>query len=68
LQAFVKILEDCLGKKANIVFKEMQDGDVYETWADIEYSKKAIGYLPKIKIDKGLQEFVSWYLSYYEKV
>jgi UDP-glucuronate 4-epimerase len=68
LLAFVKILEDCLGKKANIIFKEMQDGDVYETWADIEYSKKAIGYLPKIKIDKGLQEFVSWYQSYYEKV
>jgi UDP-glucuronate 4-epimerase len=68
LLTFVNILEDCLGKKANIIFKEMQDGDVYETFADIEYSKKAIGYSPKISIDKGLQEFISWYLSYYAKV
>lgn len=65
LMDFVKILENLLGKKANIVFKEMQDGDVFETWADIEYSNKIIGYTPKVKIDKGLEEFVKWYLLYY---
>jgi UDP-glucuronate 4-epimerase len=44
----------------------MQDGDVRETYADIEESKQAFGFDPKTNIDEGLENFVRWYRDYYK--
>ena len=45
----------------------MQDGDVYQTFADIGDLKEVTGYIPKIKINEGIQEFVNWYKAYFKK-
>lgn len=58
---FISILEDILKKKAQIRYLPMQAGDVMETFADIEYSKKMLGFFPETSLEQGLQKFVSWY-------
>ena len=63
LKDFIKTIEKNLGKKAKIVQKEMQPGDVSQTYADISKAKKLLGYNPKIKIDEGLKIFCEWYLK-----
>lgn len=38
-----------------------QPGDVPITWADISKAKRLLGYDPQTPIEKGLEQFVSWY-------
>jgi len=61
----IKHIEKCVGKKAQIKFEDIQPGDVKKTFADIDYSKKLLGYSPKIKISTGIPRFVNWYKAYF---
>ena len=62
---FVAVLEQALGKKARLDLQPMQPGDVPATWADIEDSRRDLGYDPKTPITVGLPKFVEWYKGYY---
>ena len=64
LMDIVSIIENKLGKKAIIDFKNMQPGDVKKTYADIEIAKNKIGYNPKTSVSTGLEKFIDWYLEY----
>ena len=65
LMRFISILEDALGVKAEINFLPMQPGDVKETYADIESTRRDFGFEPKTALDEGIQKFVEWYREYY---
>lgn len=43
----------------------MQQGDVYQTFADVADLEKNIGFKPKTSIEEGLRKFAKWYKSYY---
>lgn len=34
------------------------------TWADMELTKKVLGYQPRVDLREGLREFVHWYREY----
>lgn len=65
LMYFIKTLEKELGKKAKMKMMPMQAGDVPSTYSDIKKSTKLLGFKPKVKIEKGIHEFVEWYRWYY---
>jgi UDP-glucuronate 4-epimerase len=65
LMRFVSILEETLGKKANIIFEEMQPGDVPKTCADNDDLEKDTGFHPGTALEEGLAGFVNWYKDYY---
>ncbi len=65
LMRFISVLEDALGKKAEIDFQPLQTGDVPETSADITETRRDFGFEPKITIDEGLPLLVAWYRDYY---
>ena len=65
LMRMISILEEALGKKAEIIFEPMQPGDVKETFADIEALRKDVGFEPATTIDEGLPRFVRWYRDFY---
>lgn len=54
-------LERVLGKKATIVSKPNQPGDVDRTFADISKARRMLGYEPKVSIDEGLERFAEWF-------
>jgi len=62
---FLRVLENALGKKAIINFKEAQPGDVYATQADVNELIQTIGYSPSTSIEDGVKRFVNWYKEYY---
>ena len=66
LMKFIEVLEGCLGKKAEKNLLPMQPGDVHETCADVD-DLINIGFRPSTPIEKGIKNFVEWYLSYYSK-
>jgi UDP-glucuronate 4-epimerase len=66
LMDFVKAIEDELGIEAKKNFREMQAGDVYQTYADTTDLFDAIGYTPNITVKNGVAEFVQWYKTFYK--
>ncbi len=65
LLRFIEALEEVIGKKANKNFLPMQDGDVYQTYADISDLQRDFGITINTPIEEGLASFVAWYRSYY---
>jgi len=65
LNVFIEILETLLGKKAIKNMLPMQPGDVPATYADITELTSRTGFVPGTSLEKGLEHFVKWYLSYY---
>jgi UDP-glucuronate 4-epimerase len=43
----------------------MQPGDVPESFADIEASRRDLGFDPQTTIEVGLARFVEWYRHYH---
>lgn len=68
LLRFIEILENCLGAKADKKLLGMQQGDVFETYADISKAQELLGYKPKTDFEMGVQAFARWFQSYIAKV
>ncbi len=65
LMRLVALVEAATGGKAEIEHAPMQPGDVKETFADIEASRRDLGFEPHITIDEGIPRFVAWYRDYH---
>ncbi len=65
LMDFIGEIEKVLGRTASMEFLPMQAGDVKETYADIEASRRDFGFDPKTAIDEGIPRFIEWYREYY---
>jgi len=63
---FVEILEKELGTEAKKNMLPMQQGDVYETYADTSKAEELLGFQAKIDFESGIKSFVSWYKDYYK--
>ena len=66
LMRYISVIEDAIGKKADINFMPMQKGDVHETYADIDDTRRDFGFDPKTSIDEGIPQLVKWYRDYYD--
>ena len=60
LKELVALLENSTGKKADIKYLPMQDGDVLRTFADISRAKSVLGYNPVVNIADGIRNYVEW--------
>lgn len=65
LMRFIAVIEECLGRKAQLNLLPMQPGDVPETCADIEDLMRDVGFKPSTPIEAGIPRFIEWYRSYY---
>ena len=64
LMYFIETLEGIFGKEAKKNFLPMQQGDVYQTYADISELINDFNFRPETSIEEGLKEFVEWYKAY----
>jgi UDP-glucuronate 4-epimerase len=62
---FIRCIEDALGMKARKIFMEMQEGDMHQTFADMNNFKKWVKFSPKIDVQTGISKFVEWYKKRY---
>lgn len=65
LTRYIKVLEECLNKKAKLEMMPMQPGDVHSTYADVSDLERLIGALPHTPIEIGISKFAEWYKDYY---
>ena len=66
LMDYIKALENALGFEAEKNFLPLQDGDVPDTYANVDDLVKQFGYKPDMSVKKGVENFVEWYKEYYK--
>jgi UDP-glucuronate 4-epimerase len=66
LMRYIEVLEECLGRKAQKNLLPLQQGDVPDTWADVEDLVTDVGYRPSTPVEQGVRAFVDWYVDYYK--
>lgn len=62
---FIEEIEQSLSKGALKEMHDMQDGDVYQTYADVSALSKDYNYQPNTPINTGVEKFIEWYKKYY---
>jgi len=62
---YIRVLEECLGRKAEMEMLPLQPGDVPDTWASADDLADAVGYQPTTPVETGVRRFVDWYRDYY---
>ena len=65
LLRYIEVLEQCLGRKAKMDLLPLQAGDVPDTEADVSELIAAVDYRPRVSVEKGVANFVSWYKTSY---
>jgi len=66
LMHYIDVLQDCLGKKAEINMLPLQPGDVPDTYADVSDLVKNMDYKPETSVEQGIENFVNWYRDYFK--
>lgn len=66
LMDFIEAIEEKLNKKAVKNLLPLQDGDVPETYADVQALINAVDFKPSTPIKVGISNFIDWYLDYYK--
>ena len=61
LKTLIAMIYDVMGVKPNVEQREMQDGDVNITYANIDKAVDLLNYSPSITMEEGLKKFVEWY-------
>ena len=67
LEDYIKAIELNLNKKAKVILKGMQPGDVEATYANTDLLESWINYKPNTSINEGIKHFINWYQSYYKE-
>lgn len=61
MNQIIAMLEERLGKKAIVDYRDAHIADVQETWANIEKAKQLLDWEPEIALEEGLDRSVEWY-------
>ena len=66
LMDYISALEKALGAEARKDFLPLQDGDVPDTYANVDDLVEHFGYKPNTSVEQGVEKFVKWYRKYYK--
>jgi len=56
----IRIIEEIVGREANLVYTEPQRGDARHTFSDVTKAKKDFDYAPQVDIKSGLEKHYEW--------
>jgi UDP-glucuronate 4-epimerase len=67
LMRYIEVIEEYLGRKAQMNMLPLQLGDVPETSANIDDLVLDVGYRPSTPVEEGVRRFIDWFREYYHK-
>ena len=65
LTRYVELIEECVGRKAQVISLPMQPGDVPDTYANVDRLSHDVQYRPTTSVETGVRNFVTWYREFY---
>ena len=57
----IRLIEELVGKKAELSHQPFHPADVLATWADIRKAEKLLGWQPQVTFREGITALVEWY-------
>jgi len=65
LKDFISLVQEHVGKKANIKIMPNQPGDVPYTCADVSKAYRLLGYKAQVSFEEGIKRTAEWYKKCY---
>ena len=65
LKTLVGTLGRAMGIEPRVEWAPMPPGDVQRTCADLEKSRRVLGYDPRVQLEEGIAHFVTWFRGIY---
>ena len=65
MRRLIELLEDSLGKKANIEYLPPRAEDLPVTFAKLDKAKRLLNYQPKVPLADGVAEYGTWFRDTY---
>ena len=66
LNDVIKMIEDEVGRPAQIQHRASHLADPMMTWAEISRAKDLLGWTPSVRIEEGIRRSANWYLDHRE--
>ncbi len=61
LMPVIRMIEQRLGRPADLVFQPAHPADVPATWADIGKARARLGWAPQMTLERGVEALIDWY-------
>ncbi|MDG2384196.1 MAG: GDP-mannose 4,6-dehydratase [Pirellulaceae bacterium] len=66
IRQIIEMIENSLGKKAQIDRQPERPEDLPVTFADLTKAEQLLGYSPKVPIEQGIDEFCHWFRAWHQ--
>jgi nucleoside-diphosphate-sugar epimerase len=60
----VRMVEEAVGKPAQLEYQARHKADVLATWADISKARRLLGWSPEWTFERGVQALADWYAEH----
>jgi UDP-glucuronate 4-epimerase len=57
----IHLVEELVGRRANLVYDERHPADTRASWADIGRAERLLGWRPRTNFHEGIEALVGWY-------
>ena len=57
----IKLIEDVVGKKADVQYGPPNPADMFTNWADVTKAGEVLGWEPQFNMRAGVEKLVEWY-------
>jgi nucleoside-diphosphate-sugar epimerase len=59
----IKLMEDVIGKKADVQYGPPNTADMYTNWADVSKAGELLGWKPQVSQRQGVERLYEWYVA-----
>lgn len=61
INQLIQMIEQLLGKKAQLIYGERHPADMLSNWADVSKARRLLGWQPEVSLSEGVARLVAWY-------
>jgi nucleoside-diphosphate-sugar epimerase len=63
INALVRLIEELMGKKADVQYGPPNLADMFSNWADVGKARNVLGWEPQVDLREGVQRLIDWYTA-----
>lgn len=63
LMDMIRMIEERVGKKADLVFKPFHAADMQATWANVTKASDLLGWKSSVSFEQGIENSIQWYVD-----
>ena len=64
----IERIEDSMALEIEKRILDVAEGEIFEQYLDPSNAEKVLDWQPRYSLDEGLQETISWYREYFNKI